>query len=255
MGQTPVVGLEKTQIEAHRGCYGHMIAEVLKTKLPLQKRGSNSRTNIVCDVYGRIHPVRCLQATCFSKEKDHVEQGLEVVMLQTDEIGKFTITLQGGQTLHILIDSGVVFSVVSDKYVQKNAFLQSLPQERQAFKDENVHTALGHAKVLYWTQVYIEFPQACLQFWLMITQMEIPDMLLLGKTALNDLQAVLDCRTQHLQIFQHTVHTRVVQDMAVLPRRKVLMMLQIKAPTEYTGKCNDLTGTAILWTRFQTMTF
>ncbi len=118
--------------------------------------------------------------------------------------------------------------MVSDKYVQRNTFLKDLPHERQAFKDENVHTALGHARVLYWTQVHLEFPNAHLQFWLMVTETEIPDMLLLGKTALNDLQAILDCRTQHLCIFQHTVHTRVVQDTAILPQRKVLMMLKIK---------------------------
>ena len=69
---------------------------------------------------GRIHPARCLQATCFPKEKDHVEPGLEVMMLKTDEFGKFMLTLQGGQTLCVLIDSGAVFSVVSDKYVERN---------------------------------------------------------------------------------------------------------------------------------------
>ncbi len=152
------------------------------------------------------------------------------MMLKTDEFGKFVLTLQGGQTLRILIDSGVVFSVVSEKYVQRNEFLRNLLHERQAFKDENVHTALGHAKVLYWMQVRLEFPQAHLQFWLMVTQTEIPDMLLLGKTALNDLQAILDCHTQHLHIFQHTAHTQVVQDTAILPQREVLMMLKIKIP-------------------------
>ncbi len=91
--------------------------------------------------------------------------------------------------------------------MQRNTFLKDLPHEHQAFKDENVHTALGHARVLYWTQVCLEFPNAHLQFWLMVTETEIPDMLLLGKTALNDLQAILDCRTQHLRIFQHTAHT------------------------------------------------
>ena len=165
------------------------------------------QTNIVCDVQGRIHPARCLQATCFPKEKDHVEPGLEVMMLKTDEFGKFTLMLQGGHTLRVLIDSGAVFSVVSDKYVARNEYLKNLPPECQAFKDENVHTALGNARVLYWTQARLEFPKAHLQFWLMVTETEIPDMLLLGKTALNDLQAILDCRTQHLRIFQHTAHT------------------------------------------------
>ena len=223
------------------------MAEVLREKTPLQRCGSNSCTNIVCNVHGRIHPARCLQATCFPKEKDHVEPGLEVMMLKTDEFGKFVLTLQGGQTLRILIDSGVVFSVVYEKYVQRNEFLKNLPHERQAFKDENVHTALGHAKVHYWTQVRLEFPQAHLQFWLMVTRTEIPDMLLLGKTALNDLQAILDCRTQPLCIFQHTAHTHVVQDTAILSQRKVLMMLKIKIPQDHTQRCQDLTGTAILW--------
>ncbi len=248
VGQSPVLGPEKLELEAHRGCYGHTIAEVLKANMPLQKRGSNSRTNIVCDIHGRIHPARCLQATCFPKEKDHVESGLEVLMLKTDEFGKFTLTLQGGQMLRILIDSGAVFSVVSDKYVQRNTFLKDLPHERQAFKDESVHTALGHARVLYWTQAHLEFPNAHLQFWLMVTETEIPDMLLLGKTALNDLQAILDCRTQHLHIFQHTAHTQVVQDTAILPQRKVSMMLKIKVSRDYIGQSQDLTGTAILWT-------
>ena len=76
---------------------------------------------------GRIHPARCLQATCFPKEKDHVEQGLEVMMLKTDEFGKFMLRLQGGHTLCILIDSGAVFSVVSDKYVARNEYLKNLP--------------------------------------------------------------------------------------------------------------------------------
>ena len=155
-------------------------------------------------------------------------------MLKTDEFGKFTLTLQGGQTLRILIDSGAVFSVVSDKYVQKNKFLKELPHERKAFKDESVHTALGHAKVLYWTQVRLEFPEAHLQFWLRVTETDIPDMLLLGKTALNDLQAILDCRMQHLRIFQHTVYVRVAQDTVVLPQRRVLLMLKIKTPRDYT---------------------
>ena len=96
----------------------------------MEKRGSNSQTNIVCDVHGRIHPARCLQATCFPKEKDHVEAGLKIMMLKMDEFGKFMLTLQGGQMLRILIDSGAVFSVVSEKYVQKNTFLRDLPQER-----------------------------------------------------------------------------------------------------------------------------
>ncbi len=183
------------------------MAEVLKEKTPLQKRGSYLHTNIVCNVQGQIHLARCLQATCFPKEKDHVEPGLEIMMLKTNEFGKFTQTLQGGQMLHILIDSGAVFSVVSDKYVQRNTFLKDLLRERQAFKDESVHTALGNAKILYWMQVRLEFPTAQLQFWLMVTQTEIPNMLLLGKTALNDLQAILDCHTQHLCIFQHTAHT------------------------------------------------
>ncbi len=112
IGQTPVLGPEQLQFEIHRGCYGHTMAEVLREKTPLQKCGSNSCTNIVCDVHGRIHPTRCLQAMCFPKEKDHVEPGLEVMMLKTDEFGKFVLTLQGGQTLRILIDSGAVFSVV-----------------------------------------------------------------------------------------------------------------------------------------------
>ncbi len=99
IGQFPVLGPEKLQLEAHRGCYGYTIAEVLKENTPLEKRGSNSRTNIVCDVHGRIHPARCLQATCFPKEKDHVESGLKIMMLKTDEFGKFMLTLQGGQTL------------------------------------------------------------------------------------------------------------------------------------------------------------
>ncbi len=120
VGQSPVLGSEQVQLEAHRGCYGHTVAEVLKEKTPLQKRGSNSQTNIVCNVQGRIHPARCLQATCFPKEKDHVEPGLEVMMLKTDEFGKFMLTLQGGQTLRVLIDSGAVFSVVSEKYVERN---------------------------------------------------------------------------------------------------------------------------------------
>ncbi len=177
------------------------------------------------------------------------------MMLKTDEFGKFTLTLQGGQTLRILIDSGAVFSVVSDKYVQKNKFLKDLPHECEAFKDKSVHTALGHAKVLYWTQVRLEFVDAHLQFWLMVTETDIPDMLLLGKTALNDLQAILDCRTQHLCIFQHTTHVRVIQDTAVLPQRKVLLMLKIKAPRDYTRKSQDLTGTAMLWTRFKDENF
>ncbi len=176
-------------------------------------------------------------------------------MLKTDEFGKFTLTLQGGQMLRILIDSGAVFLVVSDKYVQRNEFLKDLLHERQVFKDENMHRALGNAKVLYWTQVHLKFPQAHLQFWLMVTLMEIPDMLLLGKTALNDLQAILDCRTQHLHIFQHTAHTRVVQDTAILPQRKVLMMLKIKVPKDHTQRCQDLSGMAILWVRFQTKNF
>ncbi len=255
IGQSPVLGPEKLQFEVHRGCYGHTIAEVLKEGTPLQKRGSNSRTNIVCDTHGQIHPARCLQATCFPKEKDHVETGIEIMMLKTDEFGKFTLTLQGGQTLRILIDSGAVFSVVSDKYVQKNKFLKDLPHEREAFKDKSVHTALGHAKVLYWMQVHLEFSDAHLQFWLMVTETDIPDMLLLGKTPLNDLQAILDCRTQHLRIFQHTAYVRVVQDTAVLPQRKVLLMLKIKAPRDYTRKSQDLTGTAILWTRFKDENF
>ncbi len=255
VGQSPVLGLENLQFEAHRGCYGHTIAEILKEKTPLQKRGSNSRTNIVCDIQGCIHLARCLQATCFLKAKDHVEPGLEIMMLKTDEFGKFTLTLQGGQTLRILIDSGAVFLVVSDKYVQRNSFLKELPCERQAFKDENVHTALRNAKVLYWTQVCLEFPKAHLQFWLMVTETEIPDMLLLGKMALNDLQAILDCCTQHLHIFQHTAHTRVMQDTAILPQRKALMMLKIKAPIDGTKKCQDLTGTAILWVCFQEENF
>ncbi len=144
---------------------------------------------------------------CFPKQKDHVEPGLEVMMLKTDEFGKFMLMLQGGHTLRVLIDLGVVFLVVSDKYVERNEYLTNLPREHQAFKDENVHTALGNARVLYWTQARLKFPKAHLQFWLMVTETEIPDMLLLGKTALNDLQAILDCRTQHLRIFQHTAHT------------------------------------------------
>ena len=75
-----------------------------------------------------------MPATCFPKEKDHVEAGLEIMMLKTDEFGKFTLTLQGGQMLRILIDSGAVFSVVSDKYVQKNTFLKDLPHERKEMK-------------------------------------------------------------------------------------------------------------------------
>ncbi len=255
VGQSPVLGLEKMQLEVHRGCYGHTMAEVLKEGTPLQKRGSNSCTNIVCDIHGCIHPARCLQAMCFPKEKDHVETGLEIMMLKTDEFGKFTLTLQGGQTLRILIDSGAVFSVVSEKYVQKNNFLKDLAHEREAFKDESVHTALGHAKVLYWTQVRLEFADAHLQFWLMVTETDIPDMLLLGKTALNDLQAILDCRMQHLRIFQHTAYTRVVQDTAVLPQRKVLLLLKIKVPKDHTRKGQDLMGTAILWTRFKDENF
>ncbi len=109
VGQLPVLGPKTLELEAHRGCYGHTVAEVLKENIPLQKRGSNSRTNIVCDIHGRIHPARCLQATCFPKEKDHVESGLEVLMLRTDEFGKFTLTLQGGQMLRILIDSGALY--------------------------------------------------------------------------------------------------------------------------------------------------
>ncbi len=104
--------------------------------------------------------------------------------------------------------------------------------------------------MLYWTQAQLEFPKAHLQFWLMVTETEIPDMLLLGKTVLNDLQAILDCHTQHLCIFQHTAHMRVLQDTAVLPQRKVLMMLKIKAPHDFITKTQDLTGTAILWTQF-----
>ncbi len=169
------------------------------------------------------------------------------MMLKTDEFGKFVLTLQGGQTLRILIDSGAVFLVVSEKYVQRNELLKAPLHERQAFKDENVHMALGHAKLLYWTQVHLEFPQAHLQFWLMVTQIEIPDMLLLGKTALNDLQAILDCHTQHLRIFQHTAHTQVVQDTAILPQQKVLMMLEIKIPHDHAQWYQDLTGMAILW--------
>ncbi len=42
VGQFPVLGPEKLQLEAHRGCYGHTIAEVLKENTPLEKRGSNS---------------------------------------------------------------------------------------------------------------------------------------------------------------------------------------------------------------------
>ncbi len=73
VGQTPVLGLEQLQLETHRGYYGHTMAEVLREKTPLQRCGSNSRTNIVCDVHGRIHLARCLQSTCFPKEKDHIE--------------------------------------------------------------------------------------------------------------------------------------------------------------------------------------
>ncbi len=114
---------------------------------------------------------------------------------------------------------------------------------------------MGHAKVLYWTQVRLEFSDAHLQFWLMVTETDIPDMLLLAKTALNDLQAILDCRMQHLRIFQHTAHVRVIQDTAVLPQRKVLLMLKIKAPSDYMRKSQDLMGTAILWTRFKDENF
>ena len=42
VGQDPVLGPEQVQFEVHRGCYGHTVAEVLKEKTPLQKRGSNS---------------------------------------------------------------------------------------------------------------------------------------------------------------------------------------------------------------------
>ncbi len=81
-------------------------------------------------------------------------------------------------------------------------------------------------------------------------------MLLLGKTALNDLQVILDCRMQHLSIFQHTAHMQVVQDTAILPQRKVLMMLKIKIPCDQTQRCQDLTGMAIiLWIRFQNENF
>ncbi len=52
VGQSPVLGPENLQFQVHRGCYGHTIAEVLKEGTPLQKRGSNSRTNIVCDIHG-----------------------------------------------------------------------------------------------------------------------------------------------------------------------------------------------------------
>ncbi len=38
VGQSPVLGPEKLQFEIHRGCYGHMVAEVLKEKSLLQKR-------------------------------------------------------------------------------------------------------------------------------------------------------------------------------------------------------------------------
>ncbi len=106
------------------------------------------------------------------------------MMLKMDEFGKFMLTLQGGQTLRVLIDSGAVLSVVSDKYVERNEYLKSLPRECQAFKDENIHTALGNARVLYWTQARLKFPKAHLQFWLMVTETEIPDMLLLGKNSI-----------------------------------------------------------------------
>ncbi len=84
---------------------------------------------------------------------------------------------------------------------------------------------------------------------------DIPDMFLLGKTVLNDLQAMLDCRTQHLRIFQHTVHAKVMQDTAILPQRKVLMILQINQFVGTHLDSQDLMGTTILWTRFQTKMF
>ncbi len=37
IGQSPVLGPEKLQFEAHQGCYGHTVAEVRKEKTPLQK--------------------------------------------------------------------------------------------------------------------------------------------------------------------------------------------------------------------------